>query len=281
MKPQTLMICKGWISAAGQERGDALISLLAPSDQQTYSALPEPIPLDKEHIKMDPLDQVHFSWIAPLLRTLSKGEIPLFLSALKQSQREGLCEALGYSNHFPRLRTLAKQSLRALLRSHLMEGQRLVPLAFLPLSGYNRLLDLSETHLGRLIRYLGLHDLSFEMRQIIATKELKKIFSSLTPKEGTFLNSLLLHQEPLIFERLFLNAWDGSKEQLHKLLDERGLNRLGHAVSEESESLIWYLTHKLNMRWGTLLLKFRKKPTHARGGQILEKQISKILKETG
>ena len=273
------MTCKGWIAALYPQRKEALTALLSHHDAQVFSALPDPVPLNQEHLKSELLDRVHFSWLAPFLRTLASSEIPLFLGALSKPQSDGLAEILGYGGPLPTLTKVGKQALRQMIHSQLLHNQELVPLAFLPESTYTSLLNLTPHQLARLVRFLGLHDLAFEMRQIIATKELKRIFSSLTKKEGDYLNPLLLHREPLVFKRLFLEKWDGTKEHLHKLLDERGLNRLGHAVHEESESCIWYLTHQLDMHQGALLLKHKKKPTHARGDEILKRQVEALFKE--
>lgn len=261
------------------DQQEGLAGLLSPAEAHLYAALPEPIPFDQKHLSEDILSAVHPTWIAPFLRTLSSSEIPLFLAALIQDQREALAETLGFTGTLPTITPIAKKGLRQILLNQVVYDFQLVPRAFLPQSYFYSLLELSSAKLGKLIRYLGLHDLAFEMRQIIATKELKRIFSALTKKEGEFLNRLLIHREPLVFERLFISNWDGTKTQLHKLLDDRGLSRLGHAVHAESESFIWYLTHMLNIHQGALLLKHRKRSTHARGDEILKDQIETILKE--
>jgi hypothetical protein len=130
--------------------------------------------------------------------------------------------------------------------------------------------------LGKVIRYLGLHDLAHEMRQIIDTKELKRIFQALSKKEGDYLNQLMLHREPLVLERLFLKNWGGSRETLGKLLDQRGAVRLGLVLFNTSESLSWYLTHALDMHIGSHVLKNIKAPTHERAEAILLKQIQAL-----
>ena len=273
MKPTALMVCKGLIPP---ERQEALISLLPRDDQALFHQLPPPAPFEAEHLKRDLLDHIHFSWLSPYLRTLSEGEIRTFLAVLKAHHAHGLEKALGLGNHLPALGKLAKGALRKILLENILHGKELVPYAFLPDSPLNSLLSLSTTDFLKLIRFLGLHDLSYEMRQIIDTKELKKIFHSLSKKEGEYLNALVLHREPLVFKRLFLKNWDGSKEELHKLLEERGANRLGHALFNASESLTWYITHSLDMHLGNLVLKNIEKPTHARAEEMLLSQIRKI-----
>ncbi|NGX26437.1 MAG: hypothetical protein K940chlam6_00358 [Chlamydiae bacterium] len=274
MRPTTLMVCKGLIPP---DRQEALVALLPRDDQVLYQQLPSPMPLKGEHLQWDLLDHIHFTWLAPYLRTLTEGEIRSFLAVLNSMQAHGLEKLLGFENHFPTLPKISRKALRNMLLAYARQNKELVPFAFLPENPLNRLLDLSSDHLAKLIRYLGLHDLSFEMRQIIDTKELKKIFASVSKKEGEYLNALVLHREPLVFQRLFLGKWDGSKEQLHKILEERGANRLGHVLYDASESLTWYLTHALDMHIGNMVLKFIEKPTHARAGEILLGQIDKIL----
>lgn len=211
------------------------------------------------------------------MRTLSSSEIKAFLAVLTPTQQHGVEKLLGYENDLPELPLLSKLALRRVLLTQVKQSQDLVPFAFLPDHPLNQLLELSSEQCHKLIRFLGLHDLSYEMRQIIATKELKRIFASLTPKEGEYLNKLVLHREPLIFKRLFLEKWKGTKEDMHKLLEERGANRLGHLLYNSSESLKWYLSHHLEMHLGTTVLKFIEKPTHTRSDEILLGQIEKIL----
>ena len=85
----------------------------------------------------------------------------------------------------------------------LIQNQHLIPFAFLPSHPLNHILSLSQKNLRQLIRFLGLHDLSYEMRKIISTSEMKKIFGGLNKKEGEYLNRLTLQSEPLIFKRFF------------------------------------------------------------------------------
>jgi predicted Zn-dependent protease with MMP-like domain len=273
MKPTTLMVCKGLISP---ERQGVLVPLLSRDDQVMFQQLPVPTHLTREHLKWDLLQHIHFTWLAPYLRTLAEQEIRLFLAVVSPVQAHGLQSLLGFGNELPSLSKIAKEALRHFLLNQVKQEKELVPFAFLPEHPLNHLLQYTSEQIGKLILYLGLHDLSFEMRQIIDTRELKKIFEKLTKKEGEFLNALMLYREPLIFQRLFLKKWDGSKEKLHKILQERGAHRLGHVLYDASESLTWYLTHALDMHIGATVLKCIEKPSHARAGEILLGQIRKI-----
>jgi len=245
--------------------------------REAYQNLAPSTPFQKERLSEDLLDCVHFSWLAPYLRTHSTHDLPFLLAALNPAQKEGLEKLLGYRNGVPPLEPIAKRHLRTHLRSVATQNQSLIPLSCLPESPLNPLAELEEKRLLKLIRFLGLHDLSLEMRQIIATATLKKIFHSLAKDEGEYLNSLLLHREPLVFKRLFLEKWDGTKENLENLLEERGLQRLAHALQFASPSLSWYITHRLDIQLASTLLSYTEKPSHTRAESLLTGQIEKIL----
>lgn len=277
MKTSALMVCKGFLDRCPARLQEELASLLPRNQQLDLGELTPPMPLSSAHLTWDLLAHVHFSWIAPYLRTLTENEVRLFLASLSASQAHGLEKTLGLSNHLPELTSVAKKALRAHLHGTVSQNQDLVPYAFLPEHPLNSLLTLPQAVFEKIVPFLGLHDLAFEMRQIIATAALKKLFSALSKKEGEYLNILLLHREPLTFKRLFLEKWDGSKEHLQKIIEERGLFRLALALHGAHPSLIWYLTRRLPMLSGTSLLKHDEKPSHARTEQILAEQIDKIV----
>lgn len=277
MKTAALMVCKGFLDRCPAEMQTGLMQLLPQKEQLDLGELPPIMPLRAENLDWDLIDQMHYSWIAPYLRTLTENEIRLFLGALSLPQVHGLEKTLGLADHLPHLKVLCKNYLRSELLQMVTQNQDLVPYAFLPDHPLNYLLEVKQSVLEKMVHFLGLHDLSFEMRQIIATTALKKIFAALPKKEGDYLNTLLLHREPLVFKRLFLEKWDGTKEHLQKIIEERGLYRLSLALYGAHPSLIWYMTRRLNMHQGTSMLKVSEKPTHARAEQILIDQIHKIL----
>lgn len=271
------MVCKGFLDRCPPQMQTELLQLLPQSEQLDIGELPQVRQLQSKNLDWDLVDKIHFSWIAPYLRTLTESEIKLFLAALSKEQVHGLEQALGFGNHLPHLTHLSKSCLRAMLLETVTQNQELVPFAFLPEHPLNFLLEIDEAVFEKVVPFLGLHDLSFEMRQIIATAALKKLFAALPAREGQYLNSLLLHREPLTFKRLFLEKWDGTKEHLMKMIEERGLYRLALALYGAHPSLIWTITRRLNMHLGTSLLKYSEKPAHARTEQIITDQIGKIV----
>lgn len=274
IRKESLSVCKAFLTRIPADVQSALMGLLPHEEQLALQEIQAPAEFDKGHLVQDFIDEVHPSWLTPYLRTLAEADIRLYLAALPSAARTSHMKALGMSNHLPELSKLGKGALLALLKEKVQQNEPLVPLACLPDHPFNRLLTLTSHQLEELIRLLGMHDLSFEMRQIIDTKKLKAIFAALPKKEGEFLNTLLLQKEPLVFKRLFLHDWDGSKEMMRKLLQERGVHRLGQALFGVDQSFIWYLTHKVELHLGTLLLKYMEKPANERAEKLLREQIN-------
>lgn len=277
MNTSVLMVCKAFLSRCPSKEQEELKNLLSASQKRKIFELPQVSMSKRELLFAEWLEEIHPSWLAPFLRTLSRGDIPLFLSSLNANQITELQKILGYANHLPYLTSLGRMHLRKILFDQLLP-QELLPIAFIPESPLNPLVFMDQKKIEPLIHFLGLHDLAFEMRQIIATTVLKKIFQSLPKLEGEYLKTLLLHRESLVFQRLFLQKWDGSKEHLHKLVEERGLIRLGHALRSQDPSFLWYFTHRLEMHLAISLLKYRHQPLiHERAEKILLDQIKKIF----
>jgi hypothetical protein len=227
------------------------------------------------------LDQIHYTWFAPYLRTLGMREIPLFLAALSEAQATGLKKALLFSGAMPSLRKMAKKFLRTTLFQEVTSDQTdLLPLECLPKSPLNVLLDLGIGDLNTLIDYLGLHDLAVEVKQIIETAKLKKIYNALSQEEQNYLKILLQSREPVAFSRMGLANWKGDAESLKTLLRQRGINRLAKALYGQNPSLIWYLAHKMDTDRAILLQKLCAPLENAAATKLLISQILELLSYT-
>ena len=144
--------------------------------------------------------------------------------------------------------------LRQTLLSSLVEKQ-ILPIHLLPPSPLNALLQIEKKKLTQLIDFLSLYDLSSELRQIVETKTLKKIYSFLSEDERAFLKITAGHKEPYPPAHIRLNQWDGTKKSLRLTMHRIGLKRLGSALADQSKDLIWYLCHQLDCGRGKTLEK--------------------------
>jgi hypothetical protein len=224
-------------------------------------------PLEEE------LPHVHFSWLEPYVRALPKTDIKLALSCLTQEQQKGLKRSLRFSNHLPELTLLGALFLKRQLFSALRNGEDLLQIATLPDSPMNLLLNLSYEQLCSLISLLAMHDLSGEIRQIIDTTQLKKIYAALTTEQSELLNKLTFRKEGVTFKKMELSKWDGQLETLHALLEQRGINRLAKALYEENPSLLWILMHRLDADRGAQLRQLCAPLDHPRAASLLSEQV--------
>jgi len=220
------------------------------------------------------LNLVHDSWISPFLRTLSKSDLLLFLSALPEKKADNLRKELLFTPSLIQVSTQAKSFLiRTMAKALISSFPHLLPIEALPSSQLNQLLELSLKDLYTLIDLLGLHDLSIEIKQIIDTTRLKQIHAILSQKQKAYLQHLTHQRERVLFKRLELHNWNGKPEPLLQLLRQRGLNRLAKALYPESPSLIWYLCHRMPSEEASLFSSLHNPLEHTKAHQFLARQV--------
>jgi hypothetical protein len=274
------MICKSFFLESAPQRQATLFDCLSEGLQLFLQELPTAIlPANRKiSSSKETIDLIHFSWFAPFLRSLSETDIRLFLSVLSLSQVEGLRRSLRFTNHLPHPNSHALTFLRKrLLQQLIEENEEILPKDCLPLSPLNPLAEMDHATLAIFIHYFGLHDLAFEMRQIIETARLKRIFQSLPQKSHEYLNFLLSQKEPFLLQRMTLQNWDGKKETLMAQIDKSGILRLGKILYDQDLSLIWYVVHHLEVSIASLVQKFCTPMESSKAKQALMEQAIKIL----
>ncbi len=279
MNATAAIVCKSFLQKRPEEKRDQLFRFLSEDDQQLISEIPYSYPYDPTagfSSAQINLNRIHYSWLEPLFRTFSENEVRLFLSALNAEQAKSLKKLLLLSNHKVELNPAISPFFTQTLWEKISEKE-LLPFECLPESPLNGLLELSPASLGNLLDSLGLHDLAIEVKQIIDTARLKKIYSALLPNELTFLKSLMHHKEPLTFKRMDLQTWDGKKSTLRALLRQRGVNRLAKALYQQGKSLLWHISHKLDKEAGEILVKLSTPLEHVRAQEILISQVTELL----
>ncbi len=203
------------------------------------------------------LEQVHWSWFLPTLKTYPIKEQKLFLTALDPVAAQNLAHSLEISDFPQEMSQTGRSFLRQILLNSLLGTKdRLLPIDYLPPSPLKPLLRLSKKELTKLIDFLSLHDLAAEMRQIVETKILKKIYSFLSEDERKFFKQTMAHQkESFPMPRMGLDRWDGAEESFRHILHRRGITRLGIALSAQDPDFIWYICHQLDIGRGNVLHK--------------------------
>lgn len=281
MRNPVEMILKALLSRQGKEKQEKLLQYLPDSERERLTKLPSfgqgVTAEDFSNTAM--LERVHWSWFLPTLKSYGPAEQTLFLSSLDSSSARPLAELIPCK--VPRETTvtpIGKSYLRQLLLDTLIgEHDRLVPPDFLPPSSLNRLLELSKKKLIRLIDLLAMHDVASEVRQIVETKILKKLYSFLSEAQKKFLKVAAAKPEPFSLPKIGLDRWDGTDESLRHVLHRRGLGRLGIALSNQDGALIWYVCHQLDIGRGTALFKMSVKESTAQVIEAAARQVEELL----
>lgn len=275
-----MMVLKAFLSRCPPEKSRALERFLPEGERILLEKLPsfaqEVAPEAFANGGM--LENVHWSWFLPTLETYPTAEQKLFLSSLSPYAAKNLAKALKISFSVQEISEAARSFLRQIL-IHSLTGpeDRLLPVNYLPPSPLTPLLKLSKKELIRLIDSLSIYDLAAELRQIVETKILKKIYSFLSEEERKFLKAATAHKEHFVLARMGLERWDGTEESFRTLLHRRGLARLGAALSGQDPDFIWYICHQLDIGRGNALFKLcAKEATHGVSDAII-RQIVEIL----
>lgn len=223
------------------------------------------------------LDAIHISWITPYLRILTENDIRLFTSSLNEKKQREIKSSLLLSNHLIPLKKEAQQYLQEQLFTKIRANQKeLIPIECLPKHPLNILLELSEEELVECINLIGLTDVAYDLKHIINTAKRNQILASLSPRQQEFLKSLTYQKENIAFKRMELDKWNGDPLLLHKLILQRGMNRLAKALYGTTASLFWYITHKLDISYTPLLEQLYTDLKHPQGQALLIKQIADL-----
>ncbi|MEX0961433.1 MAG: hypothetical protein WDZ28_01080 [Simkaniaceae bacterium] len=203
----------------------------------------------------------------------------LFLSCLSIEQRDFLAAKYTLDPETIPLTEKAGNFLKTKLYSMILleYPKKIIPLPCLPPHPLTPLLNLDCRNLNRIIRFLGLYDLSIEIKKVIETKVLKKIDEILSEEEKEYLKLIRTTRSSLTFSPLHLNKWDFSEESLDLVIKTRGLNRLAKALHGEEPNLIAYLGLKLGLKQALALEKLSVNIKNPEAHQTLLKEVLSVL----
>lgn len=276
MKQLGRLVCRTFIEKRKRDSRKELFSFLPPKEKELVLSLPAPshdLSLGFD-LTADVLNKTHSSWLVPFLRQFSEKEVCLFLSSLDRTQAEALKKSLKCSMPLISLTDTAQNFFKEkMVRFLLTEAEDLIPIDALSKTSLKPLLDLSFKDLRLSIELLGLHDLAVELKQIIDSTQLKKIYSIFPKEKEVYLKSLAHKKEPVLFKKLEISRWDGKAETLLPLLFQRGLNRLGKALYPENSDFIWYVKHHMEPEDAATLSSLCKPLEHVKAYMYLAEQV--------
>lgn len=277
MDNTALIVWNSFLQSVSPDQRSSLSHCISPEllEQLQSQPLSKDLQQGVEPIEEE-LGQIHFSWFAPFLRSLPENEIKFFLSCLSAEQSKALKQSLLLSNTLPTTSSIGKSFLKKTL-FEVVATEDLIPVSCLPADPLNGLLDLSLMELNSLIDLLSMHDLSVEIRHIIETSKLKKIYALLTKAQTTFLKTLLHKKEAVTFKKMGLVAWNADQNSLRSLLLQRGINRVAKSLYGRNPSLLWYLAHRLDAANGQLLIQLCTALDHPRASTLLGEQVVELV----
>lgn len=252
-----------------------LLKFLTPEAQQKLLNHPiessDLLPLLYQH--QDTLERMHYSWLKPLLSQLPETLWPLLINTLSQEQ------AAGFKSHgFPSIHL--SQPVKLFMQNqiyNLLNVDGHLPLDFLPNTKMTPLAALTKQELMNINDFLGLYDLSSEVRRIVNKTFLKNIYTCLSPKQFYFLKSCLHQKEKLVSPPLGIDPSKPNCPKLKQLIHRRGLVRLGKALCGEHKDLIWYLTRTLDIGRGKIILDHYKPEAIPTITSFLQVQVINVM----
>ncbi len=276
MKPSSQVLLKAFFNKYAPEKEEYFSRFFPEQLQKSLGTSSENLSLNPSYFLVENLFlKVHYSWFLPTLNSYEK-DIPLFLAALPEEIGKNLQKTLGIkplSSLTPRGALFLKHHL---IHSLLGEKENLLPPEYISSSILSPLLGFSKKRLVRLIDYLSLYDLAYEIKHIVDTKLLKQINQCLKDPLKAFLQKLLPQTEG---ERIPLQNWDGSKRSFYVLLHRKGLKKLALLLNKEQEALIWYVAHTLDIGRGSSLLKLCEKKVTANLAPAIMRGLQELLEK--
>lgn len=280
MKTPDWFVFKDFLDALPQKEKQHLLSFLTEDEKDDILNTPA-LPFHPSHglspIK-ERLHHIHYTWFIAFLDKISDSDKYLFIATLNKEQQQYLYHHFDLSRHVDSLTDLGTEFLTQKLYTYLIKDYKVIlPKECLPEDPLNNLLSLSREQLLDVVDFLSLHDLSLELKTVINSSHLIKIESILSKIQKKYLYELRKKIEPIAFKPMGLHYWNGDESILKKILHQRGLNRLSKALSLSDHSLLWHLTHKLDMGRASIVKTLFKELKNKKAHTILVSQVCELL----
>lgn len=223
------------------------------------------------------LGGMHYSWLFDLFEKIPEEKRALYFSSIPEEQDNENMRVL--KDKFGEKISLTEFG-RKFLFSHLqhmyLEKEDWMPFALLPDSHFKDLLRYGKRKLVRFIDFLGIRDLSIELRELNSPEVSQRIEEILTMKKREYLK-ICLEEEALRLSSLELIKWDGDKRKMQILLHQKGLERFAKTISGQHLSFFWHITRKLDKGRGKALMKHYSKEEIPDATPVLSRQFASLV----
>ena len=199
-------------------------------------------------------NSIHYSWFGELIQNMSSQLQPLYISVLPQNVIPRVQQQINSKEPLHTPSPIAKKYLSTLLVKKIQITD-ITPIAFLPAEPLTTLASFPKEQLILIADFLSLHDLGEEIKTILDTHKLQKIYNCLSTPQQQYLKTCLHQKTKSQSPKIGLANWQGNEEELKRLLHRRGLQRLAYALSGHNQDLLWHITHRLDTGRGRIIEK--------------------------
>jgi len=222
------------------------------------------------------IEKIHYSWFLNTFKEIPKALQPALLASLPKTLSEGISKTLNIPLKKMEISLPIKRYLINMLYTR-FEKKEILPNEFLPDNPLNLLLGFSKQKIVTIIDYLGLYDLSDELRHIVEKNLLKKVYLCLSLKKQQFLKNILNQKEKLLAPRLEITNENLDREKLETTLHKRGLIRLAQALSGKHKDFVWHIVHLLDSGRGQMIATHYKAEEIPVVSQALTHQVVNVI----
>ncbi|MBM3192879.1 MAG: hypothetical protein FJZ59_01435 [Chlamydiae bacterium] len=191
-------------------------------------------------------DKIDESWYIEKISTFSKSDLLFFTSLLSHQKRAHLREKLGIEGLFYTFSEKFELYCLNLFFKELFPNELPLPFSFLEETPLYFLTTGNTEKIHKLAFYLGLFDISLELKTVLKGSILKQLQITLFADEIAFCKEISEFRHPFSLGPLGLANWNENSDSLRKALFERGLYRLSIGLSNSSPDFIWYILHFLD-----------------------------------
>lgn len=216
---------------------------------------------------------IHPSWLATHLRKIGSPLKLALIASISEALHVPLIQELQLNiDRLPKLSERLQETLRHTFWNQI-KPVHILPFELLQESPFLPVLVWEPDYIDELINTLGLYDLATTLKHIVDKKRLQGIYTTLSPDQQSLLRRLNKQRDQLKVPPIDLTKWEGDPTWLKQQLYRRGLFRIGRALYQQSEDLLWYFYHRFDKPKAQVLLNYAKQPTSPSAHELLVHQV--------
>jgi hypothetical protein len=221
--------------------------------------------------------KIHYSWLANTFKDLSDEVFPLYMSTLSKEQLAGLEKLLKKEWKKVELTPFGENFILTNIYKKYIKEQESLPVAVLPQSGLNKLLNFDKRQVISLIDFFGLAELAVEIKDLNKDYIVDKIYACLPIDKKQYLEKCVEGVGGVALSSFQIDKWDGDKEKLAILLHQKGLMRMAISLSAQDTSMVWHVCHKLDTGRAEVIQKYVKEEKEPEDIAALGSQLQELL----